>query len=112
MQEGVGGVGRRQAAFVPNREPRLAQAGVDFPGNEYLAIAPDRQLFAVLQEIGKTLLSFQDQGAVVHAAGGQQVDQRGFGAATVQFPLKGLLCQRRTRDISLGDALDIGRQHR
>ena len=100
---GAGRVDGHQTVLVLDGEPGLAETGVDGPVRQQLAVAPLRQLLAVLQRVGEPLLLLQDQPAVIHASRGEQVDHGRLGAPALELRLE--------RPLRLDGVAHAGRRH-
>ena len=78
-----GALADRQPDLVLQGEPRAAEAGVDLARHPQARRRRGPAALVIREAVGESLLLFQDQSAVAHASGREQVDEGGLGAAAV-----------------------------
>ena len=97
-----------ETALVLNGEAQAVGGGVGRAGEEELAIAFDAEEGTLGESAGEALLFLQDQGAVVHAVGGEQVEEGVLEAAAGEVALEGLLGEGGALDFGGGHRIDVG----
>ena len=97
-----------EAAFVLDGEPHAVGGGVGCAGEQDFAIAFDAEEGVFGEAAGEALLFLQNQGAVVHAVGGEQVEERVLEAAASQLALEGLLGEGGAPNFGGGHGVDVG----
>ena len=80
-----------EAALVLDGKAQAVGGGVGCAGEQEFAIAFDVEERALGEPAGEALLFFEDQGAMVHAVGGEQVKEGVLEAAAGKVALEGLL---------------------
>ena len=99
-----------ETAFVLDGEAHAVGGGVGRTREQEFAIAFDVEECALGESAGEALLFFKDQGAVVRAVGGEQVEEGVLEAASGQFALEGLLGEGGALDFGGRHGIDVGRE--
>ena len=80
-----------QSALVLDREAGFSKGGVGGTGDPQLSSYVERRRRLVVPWVEEALLLFEDQGMMVHASGGEKVDQRCLCVAPFELGLEGTL---------------------
>ena len=105
---GAGRVDGDEAALVLEGEPGLPETGVDRAGRLQLAVAVGGQELVLPERVGELLHFLQDEPAVVHAPGGEEVEHGRLGAPAVDLGLERALGVDGVADVGGHHPVDVG----